>query len=322
MRKTAFITGITGQDGSFLAEFLLNKDYQVVGLVSDKHGIGEGNIANFKDRLILEPGDLLDKSSLKKIIDQYQPQEIYNLAGISFVPTGWEKPELTFNVNCLGLARILEIIRKDYPQTKLFQASSAKMFGNPDLDIANEETPLQPKDIYATSKTAAHFLINNFRNHFQLFVCSAIMFNHESERRGIEFVTRKITHGAAQIKLDLTNQLALGNLDSQADWGYAPDYIKAMWLMLQQDQPEDFVLATGELHSIREVCQIAFEALDLDYKKFVKIDKRFYKKDPGRSLTGNSAKAKKVLNWQPKTDFKQMITKMVDYDLNLLKEKK
>lgn len=322
MTKTAFITGITGQDGSYLAEFLLTKKYQVVGLTSSKHGIGEENIANFKDRLILEPGDLLDKSSLKKIIDQYQPEEIYNLAGISFVPTGWEKPSLTFDINCLGLARILEVIREDYPKAKLFQASSAKMFGQSDQAKIDEQTPLKPQDIYATSKAAGHFLVDNFRNHFKLFVCSGMMFNHESERRGVEFVTRKISHGAAQIKLGLAKSLALGNLDTQTDWGYAPDYVQAMWLMLQQDQPDDFILATGELHSIREVCQIAFEYLQLDYQKFVKIDKRFYRSDPGQPVVGNPAKARQVLNWQPKTDFKQMILKMVDYDVNLLKEKK
>jgi len=321
-KKTAFITGITGQDGSFLAQFLLAKNYQVVGLISRKHGIGEDNIKGFKDQLVLEPGDLLDKSSLERIINQYQPDEIYNLAGISFVPTGWEKPALTFNVNCLGLARILETVRDDYPRARVFQASSAKMFGHPDKKMVNEKTGLKPEDIYATSKTAAHFLVKNFRKKFKLFCCSGIMFNHESERRGLEFVTRKVTHGAAKIKLGLADDLALGNLDTQVDWGYAPDYVEAMWLMLQEKEADDFILAAGELHSLKEVCQIAFSYLDLDYEKFVRINKQFYQKNPRPGLKGDASKAKKKLGWQPRTKFKEMIEKMVEYDLNLLKEKK
>ncbi|MBU0618974.1 GDP-mannose 4,6-dehydratase [Patescibacteria group bacterium] len=310
MKKTALITGITGQDGSYLAELLLKKNYQVVGLISRKHSIGNDNIKAIKAQLILEAGDLLNKASLKKIILKHQPEEIYNLAAVSFIPASWDQPSLSFNINTLGLARILELVKDHLPKTRVFQASSAKIFGRPENSLVDEQTLISPRDPYAVSKAAAHFLIQAFRVKFGLFCCSAIMFNHESPRRGLNFLTRKIIHGAVQIKQGKQKILALGNLAAQADWGYAPEYTTAMWLMLQQNQAEDFVLATGKLHSVKQVCQAAFNCLDLDYQKFVTIDKRFYRKAEA-AFAGNPAKAKQLLGWKPETDFKQLIKIMV-----------
>jgi len=321
MEKTAFITGITGQDGSYLAELLLKKNYQVIGLISSKFNIGYQNIQTFKDKLILEKGDLLNKDSLKTIIKKYTPTEIYNLAGLTFVPTAWEKPTLALNINTLGVSRILQAIRDYSPKTKFYQATSAKIFGLPKQSPQTESTPLNPVDPYSISKACAHYLTVSFRNHFNLFAVSGILYNHESERRGSEFVTRKITQTAVKIKLGLAKKLSLGNLDAQQDWGYAPDYVKAMWLMLQQKTPNDYIIASGQLHSVRDVCQIAFSHLDLDYKKHVIINKKFFRKIEAKAPVGNSAKAKKVLGWQPQVSFKQMIIKMVENDLELVKEK-
>ncbi|MCG2691571.1 GDP-mannose 4,6-dehydratase [Microgenomates group bacterium] len=242
MKPTAFITGITGQDGSYLAEFLLAKQYQVIGLVSHKHNIGWQNIESFQDQLILEPGDLLDKNSLEKIIKKFKPAEIYNLAGLTFVPASWDNPTLSLDINTLGTSRLLEAIRDFSPQTKFYQATSAKIFGLPKESPQTENTPLNPVDPYSVSKAASHYLVRDFRNHFQLFAVSGILYNHESERRGEEFVTRKISSTAAKIKLGLADKLTLGSLDSQQDWGYAPDYVEAMWLMLQQTKPDDLIL--------------------------------------------------------------------------------
>ncbi|OGD52692.1 hypothetical protein A3J78_00675 [Candidatus Beckwithbacteria bacterium RBG_13_35_6] len=318
--KCAFITGITGQDGSFLAELLLSKGYKVAGLVSGKHDIGDQNIRSFKHKLILETGDLLDKKSLEKIIIKHKPQEIYNLGGITFIPTSWEKPELTFNVNALAVARILELIRKHCPKTKFFQASSAKIFGRPKITPQNEQTPIDPLDPYSTSKAAAHFLVRNYRNHFSMFCCSGIMYNHESEKRGLEFVTRKITYGAARIKLNRQKELVLGDLKVKLDWGYAPDYVEAMYLMLQQKKADDYILSSGKLHSVEDVCRTAFSQLSLDWKKFVKTDKKYFRKEDVYQLWGDNSKAKKILKWQPKVSFEQMIKKMVEYDYKMLKD--
>jgi len=320
MKKTAFITGITGQDGSYLAEFLLKKNYQVVGLISGKYDIGFNNIKNIQKDLKLEPGDLLEKSSLQRIINKHKPQEIYNLAGLTFVPASWEKPSLTLDINTLGLARILEIIRDNYPKTKIYQATSAKIFGHPPESPQTETTIISPIEPYGISKAASYYLIQSFRQQFNLFAVSGILYNHESPRRGHDFVSRKITIHAAKIKLGLAKKLTLGNLDSQQDWGYAPDYIEAMWLMLQQKNPQDYIIASGQLHSVRQVCQTAFSYLNLDYKKFVRIDKKFFRKTEAKATLGDVSKAKKVLNWQPKTNFKKMIEIMVDHDLNLLKK--
>lgn len=319
MKPIAFITGITGQDGSYLAEFLLAKQYQVVGLISNKHNIGFQNIASFQNQLILESGDLLDKSSLEKIIIKFKPAEIYNLASLTFVPDSWNKPTLTLDINTLGTSRLLEAIRDFSPQTKFYQATSAKIFGLPKESPQTETTPLNPVDPYSISKAASHYLVRDFRDHFGVFAVSGILYNHESERRGEEFVTRKITQTAAKIKLGLTDKLTLGSLDSRQDWGYAPDYVAAMWLMLQQSKPDDYIIASGELHSVKDVCVIAFSYLQLDYQNFVVTDKKFVRKTEALEPVGNAAKAKKVLGWQPKVDFKTMIIKMVENDLQLLK---
>lgn len=319
--RTAFITGITGQDGSFLSEFLLNKGYQVIGLVSKKHNIGYQNIEHIKNKLVLEFGDLLDKSSLERIIKRYKPEEIYNLGGITFVPKSWQEPELTFDVNALGPARILGLIKEYCPETKFYQATSAKIFGNPKKGPQNEQTLIQPETPYAVSKAAAHFLTQNFRKHFKIFACSGILYNHESERRGSEFVTRKITLTAAKIKLRKAEKLSLGNLETKQDWGYALDYVRAMWLMLQQEKADDYIIATGEAHSVKEVCQIAFSYLNLDWKKFVVQDKKFFRKEKETNFFGNPSKARKKLGWRPKVSFKEMIERMVDSDYNNLKFK-
>ena len=319
--KTAFITGITGQDGSYLAELLLSKNYKVIGLVSKKHDIGGQNIEHIKNKIILETGDLLDKSSLEKIIRKYKPEEIYNLGGITFVPKSWEEPELTFDVNALGPARILELVREYCPKARFYQATSAKIFGNPKKGPQNEQTLIQPETPYAVSKAAAHFLTRNFRDHFGLFACSGILYNHESERRGPEFVTRKITMTTVKIKLGKAKKLALGNPEAKQDWGYAPDYVRAMWLMLQQKKPDDYVISTGKVHSVKEICQIAFSHLGLNWQKFVIQDKKFFRKEKETSFFGDASKAKNNLKWQPQVRFEEMIKKMVDNDYNKLTRK-
>jgi len=313
--KTAFITGITGQDGSYLAELLLKKNYKVIGLVSKKHGIGNQNIKQFKDKLILEEGDLLDKTSLEKIIKKHSPNEIYNLGAVSFVPSSWEKPSFVFNVNALGSARILELIKDVCPKTKFFQATSAKIFGNPLESPQNEKTSVSPATPYATSKAAAHFLTKNFRDHFNIFACSAIMYNHESERRGEQFVSRKITSGAVKIKLGLKKSLKLGNIEAEVDWGYAPDYVFAIWKMLQQSEADDYILASGKQHKVKDILQIAFSHLDLEWKKLVEYDETLARKEQEKKFYGDISKTKKKLNWEPKVGFKKMIIKMVEYDL-------
>lgn len=317
--KTAFITGITGQDGSYLSEFLLEKGYKVIGLVSKKHGIGEENIAHLKKELILEEGDLLDKKSLERALLKHKPDEIYNLGAITFVPSSWENAELVFDVNCQGVLRILDVIKEKLPKARFLQATSSKIFGIPETSPQNEETPIVPVEPYGVSKAGAHFLVKNFRACFNLFLVSLIMFNHESERRGEVFVTRKITQGAVKIKLGLEKTLALGDLKAQQDWGYAPDYVRAMWLVLQQKKPCDFVIATGKLHRVEDVCRIAFSHLNLDYKKFVKIDKRFFRKVDARKIVGDALRVRKVLGWQPSISFEEMIKKMVEQDLKSLR---
>lgn len=319
MSKTAFITGVTGQDGSYLAEFLLAKNYQVVGLISSKNDIGGQNIESIKNKIKLVSGDLLNRDSLETIIKQYQPDEIYNLAGVTFVPKAWEEPTLALDVNTLGVARILEAIRDQSPRSKFYQATSAKIFGQPKESPQTEITPLNPVDPYSVSKAAAHYLVQAFRNHFGIFAVSGILYNHESERRGPEFVTRKITLAAAKIKLGREKQLTLGGLDDRQDWGYAPDYVEAMWLMLQQLKADDYLIASGESHSVRDVCAIAFSHLGLKYQDYVVTDKKLVRKTEARELLGNPEKAKKILGWRPKTDFKNMIIKMTENDLKLIR---
>ena len=315
---TAFITGITGQDGSYLAQLLLEKNYRVVGLVSQKHDIGDQNIQAIKDKLILAPGDLLDPASLEAVFKQYSPDEVYNLAGMTFVPKSWEIPTLTLDVNVLGVSRLLELMLRLSPKARFYQATSAKIFGLPSQSPQTEATPLVPLDPYSVSKAAAHYLVQNYRDHLGLFAVSGILYNHESERRGEEFVTRKITLAASKIKLGLAKQLVLGNLDDRQDWGYAPDYVQAMWLMLQQDQPTDYIIASGRSHSVREVCTIAFSFLGLSYRDYVVTDKNLIRKTEARELLGDAGKAERILGWRPKTSFKDMIIKMTENDLQLL----
>ena len=304
--KKALITGITGQDGSYLSELLLAKDYQVIGLVSQKYNIGWQNVEHIKHKLTLEDGDLLDVASLERVIKQYQPEEIYNLAGLTFIPASWDQPTLTLDINTLGVSRILEAVKQHSPLSRFYQASSAKMVND-------------PKDPYSISKSAAHMLVKAFREHFDVFACSGIMFNHESERRGPEFVTRKITQGAVKIKLGLEKNLSLGNLEAKQDWGYAPDYVEAMWLMLQQHKPDDYTIASGQLHSVRDICDIAFSHLGLNYQDFVTIDQAFFRPAESNPPVGDATKAQQKLGWQPKTSFKDMIINMVSHDLKEFK---
>lgn len=323
--KIALITGITGQDGSYLAELLLKKNYQVVGLVSLKNDIGDQNIKGFSEQLILEKGDLLDQDSLLNIFKKHQPQEVYNLGGITFAPVSWGKSTLTLDVNTLGTSRLLEIIRDFSPQTKFYQATSAKIFGQPQESPQTENTRLNPNDPYSVSKACSHYLVKNFRKHFNLFAVSGILYNHESERRGPEFVTRKITLAAVKIKLGLEEKLTLGNLAARQDWGYAPDYIEAMWLMLQQEKADDYIIASGQTHSVQDICRIAFSHLGLDYQQLVITDQKFLRKTESEIhsvLLGDSTKAKNNLHWQPKVSFEEMIIKMVENDLKLMKEGK
>jgi len=312
---TALITGITGQDGSYLAELLLEKNYKVVGLVSSKYAIGNQNIDHIEEHLVLEDGDLLDKASLERIFEKHKPDEVYNLAGITFVPASWDKPTLTIDINTLGVSRLLEIIAQNYPKTRFFQASSSRMFGNAEQSPQTESTPFNPQEPYSVSKVAAHQLLKVMRDHFSIFAATAIMYNHESERRGPEFVTRKITQTAAKIKLGLADTLELGNLDATQDWGYAPDYVEAMWLMLQQNSGDDYILSSGEYHSVRDICQIAFEHLELNYQDYVTTNPSFIRKEKSTAPLGDARKAQKVLNWHPKVSFKEMIIKMVDHDI-------
>ena len=318
MSKTAFITGITGQDGSYLAELLLQKGYRVFGLVSNKYNIGFGNIEGIKDKVELLQGDLLDQKSLAKALKQAKPDEIYNLAGFTFVPASWDDPSLVFSINAWGVSHMLMLIRNMLPQARFYQATSAKIFGRPITSPQTEETPLNPVDPYSVSKAAAHYLVRSFREHFKLFAVSGILYNHESERRGEEFVTRKISLTAARISKGLEKELVLGDLSARQDWGYAPDYVEAMWLMLQADKPDDYIIATGQLHSVEEVCAIAFEHLGLDYHKFVKTDKTLFRQSEAKEPVGDASRAKKELGWEPKTSFKEMIIKMVKHDLQLL----
>jgi len=317
--KTAFITGITGQDGSYLAEFLLAKKYKVVGLVSKKHNIGWENVSNLKKSVIFEEGDLLDKDSLEKVFKKHKISEVYNLAALSFIPACWQKPQLAFDINALGVLRLLEIIRDKSPKTKFYQASTSKIFGQSLKSSLNEKTPILPKDPYSVSKAAAHFIVKAFRSQYSLFAVNGILFNHESPKRGPDFVTRKITLGAASIKLGLQKKLKLGNLKAQEDWGYAPDYVRAMWLMLQQDKPQDFVIGTGEAHSVGDICKIAFSTLGLDYKKYVAQDNKFFRKQTGKPIIADYSKAKRVLKWKPEVSFDKMIKTMVTKDYNNLK---
>lgn len=331
MANIALITGITGQDGSYLAEFLLEKGYEVHGLVRRNSNINISRIRHlvngdpFNDqnsKLKLHYGDLADLSSLIKVIDDVRPEEVYNLASQSHVKISFEIPEYTAEVTGMGTLRILEAIKKfNKKSIKFYQAGSSEAFGSSEEFPLDEHSPFKPRSPYGIAKAFAHYITVNYREAYNLFLCNGILFNHESPRRSETFVTRKITLGAASIKLGLQKNLFLGNLDAKRDWGHAQDYVEAMWLMLQQKKPDDYVIATGQSHSVREFCEKAFSYLDLDYKKYVRIDPHFYRPTEVDNLVGNPSKARNILGWQPNITFEQIIKAMVESDYELLKRK-
>ena len=322
MGKTALITGITGQDGSYLAELLLEKGYTVYGMVRRASTENFDRIEHLRDRIILRQGDLLDQLSLISLIEEAQPDEIYNLAAQSFVPTSWTKPLLTGDFTALGVTRMLEAIRFVNPKIKFYQASSSEMFGKVKEVPQSIETPFYPRSPYGVAKVYGHFITVNYRESYDMFACSGILFNHESPRRGREFVTRKVSDGVARIKLGLAEELRMGNLDAKRDWGFAGDYVKAMWLMLQQDKPDDYVVATGETHSVKELIEVAFAHVDLDWEKYVKIDEKFYRPAEVDLLIGDPTPAKEALGWKTEVDFPGLVKMMVDADLERPKRDK
>ncbi|NLF03269.1 MAG: GDP-mannose 4,6-dehydratase [Anaerolineales bacterium] len=314
---TALITGITGQDGSYLAEFLLERGYQVLGMVRRSSTINFARIQHIQDQLTLVSGDLLDLGSLIGVLRDHRPDEVYNLAAQSFVPISWGQPVLTGEVTALGVTRMLEAIRTVDPTIRFYQASSSEMFGKVREVPQSEHTPLYPRSPYGVAKVYGHWITVNYRESYDLFAVSGILFNHESPRRGLEFVTRKITHGVARIKLGLADELLLGNLDSRRDWGFAGDYVRAMWLMLQQPQPDDYVVGTGETHSVQELCEAAFGHVGLDWRDYVRQDARFMRPAEVDLLVADPTKARTVLGWQPDTSFETLVHMMVDSDLDL-----
>jgi len=315
MAKKALITGVTGQDGSYLADFLLAKGYEVYGMVRRSSMEKFDRIEHIKDRIKIRQADLLDQYSISKIIDEVRPEEVYNLAAMSFVPTSWDQPVLTAEFTAIGVTRMLEAIRAVNPRIRFYQASSSEMFGKVKEIPQTELTPFHPRSPYGVAKVYGHWITVNYRESYDIFGVSGILFNHESPRRGIEFVTRKVTYNAARIKLGLSKELHLGNLEAKRDWGYALDYVEAMWLMLQQETPDDFVIASGETHSVKELVEIAFAHLGLDYKDFVVLDKKFIRPAEVDLLRGDFSKAKRILGWQPKIHFAELIRMMVDADM-------
>lgn len=316
--KRALITGITGQDGSYLAELLLDKGYEVHGMVRRSSTESFERLEGFRDRVNLHQGDLLDQRSLHDVLALCQPDEVYNLAAMSFVHASWTQPVLTAEFTGVGVTRLLEAIRGVCPATRLYQASSSEMFGKVREVPQNKETPFHPRSPYGVAKAYGHYITVNYRESYGLFACSGILFNHESPRRGREFVTRKVTHGVASIKLGLQDHLALGNLDAKRDWGYAKDYVEAMWLMLQQDEPDDYVIATGETHSVGELVELAFTRVGLDPDEYVKTDPALLRPAEVDLLVGDASKAREKLGWEPKTSFEELVNMMVDSDLELL----
>jgi GDPmannose 4,6-dehydratase len=318
MTKRALITGITGQDGSYLAELLLEKGYQVTGVVRRSSAPNLWRIQHLLDRIELKPADLLDQLSLIRLVDDVRPQELYNLAAMSFVPASWDQPMLTGEFNAQGVTRVLEAIRQVDTKIKLYQASSSEMFGKVREVPQSEATPFYPRSPYGVSKVYGHYITVNYRESYNLFAVSGILFNHESPRRGTEFVTRKVTDGVARIKLGMADSLSLGNLSACRDWGFAGDYVRAMWLMLQQSEPDDYVIATGIAHSVEDLVEIAFGRAGLDWKKYVKLDPKLIRPAEVDHLIGNSTKARTQLNWKPAIDFKGLIEMMVDADVDRL----
>lgn len=315
MAKRALITGITGQDGSYLAELLLDKGYEVYGIARRLSAPNSWRIDHIMDRITVRPGDLLDQLSLLKVIDEVRPQEIYNLAAMSFVPASWDQPMLTGEFNAQGVTRMLDAIRRVDPNIRFYQASSSEMYGKVREVPQTELTPFYPRSPYGVSKVYGHYITVNYRESYNLFAVSGILFNHESPRRGLEFVTRKVTDGVARIKLGMKDTLGLGNLDAQRDWGFSGDYVYAMWLMLQQDRPDDYVISTGISHSVKELVQIAFERVGLDWEKHVQLDPAFLRPAEVDHLLGDCSKAKKELGWEPKVDFRGLVEMMVDADM-------
>ena len=312
---TALITGITGQDGSYLAELLLSKGYKVVGMVRRSSTVNFERIEHILDDVMVLQGDLQDQGSLLSLIEEHKPTEVYNLAAQSFVPTSWNQPALTGDVTALGVTRMLEAIRFVNPKIRFYQASSSEMFGKVMEVPQKEETPFYPRSPYGVAKVYGHWITINYRESFDIFATSGILFNHESPRRGLEFVTRKISNAVAMIKLEKAKEVRLGNLEAQRDWGFAGDYVRAMWLMLQQDEPDNYVIGTGETHSVREFCEIAFSHVGLDYKEHVVVDERFYRPAEVDLLISDPSKARTQLKWEPEVSFKKLVTMMVDSDV-------
>ena len=320
--KKALITGITGQDGSYLAELLLTKGYEVHGMVRRSSTENFERITQIRDKVMLHQGDLLDQLSLIDLLNEVQPDEIYNLAAQSFVPTSWNQAVLTGEYTALGVTRMLEAMRMQSSGARFYQASSSEMYGKVKAVPQSEETPFYPRSPYGVAKAYGHFITVNYRESYDLYACSGILFNHESPRRGLEFVTRKISHHVAKIKFGLAQELRLGNLDAKRDWGFAGDYVEAMWLMMQVEKPDDYVIATGKTHSVREFLDEVFGHLDIDWKKYVEIDKNYFRPTEVDLLLGDAAKAKKALKWQPKVSFKVLAKMMTDADMKLAQDEK
>ena len=316
---TALITGITGQDGSYLAEFLLSKGYNVVGMARRSSTVTSERIAHIQDDITVYQGDLHDQSSLVSILEEHKPDEVYNLAAQSFVPTSWNQAVLTGEVTALGVTRLLEAVRLVVPKARFYQASSSEMFGKVVEVPQRETTPFYPRSPYGVAKVYGHWITVNYRESYGLYSVSGILFNHESPRRGLEFVTRKISDAAVRIKLGMLKELHLGNLESRRDWGFAGDYVEAMWLMLQQEKPDDYVVGTGETHSVKEFCETAFDLVGLDYKDHVVQDSRFYRPAEVDLLVADPSKTHKILGWSRKVDFKGLVKMMVDADMKRLK---
>ncbi len=313
--KVALITGITGQDGSYLADFLLDQGYEVIGMVRRSSTVNFDRIRHIQDRITIAQGDLLDQMSIVDILREHRPHEVYNLAAQSFVPTSWKQPVLTGEFTALGVTRMLEAVRIVDPEIRFYQASSSEMFGKVKQTPQNEDTPFHPRSPYGVAKVYGHYITVNYRESYGLFACSGILFNHTSPRQGLEFFTPKITHGAVQIKRGQASKLYLGNLDARRDLGYTPDYVRAMWLMLQQDHPDDYVVASGETHSVREVCQLAFGQLGLNWEDYVVVDPQFLRPADVDLLVGDASKARRVLGWEPTLNFEALIHLMVQANL-------
>jgi GDPmannose 4,6-dehydratase len=319
MAKRALITGITGQDGSYLADFLLGMGYEVHGLVRRSSTLNFERIRHIQDRITILSGDLLDQNSLLSAVDEVQPDEVYNLAAQSFVPASWTQPVLTGEATALGVMRLLEAVRRVRPSARFYQASSSEMFGKARASPQSETTPFYPRSPYGVAKVYGHWITVNYRESYGLFAVSGILFNHESPRRGLEFVTRKVTYNAARIKLGLSDELRLGNLDARRDWGFAGDYVRGMWQMLQQDEPRDCVVGTGVQHSVRDLVELAFESIDLDWNQYVKQDASLQRPAEVETLVADASLARQELGWEPKVDFESLIRMMIDADLERLR---